>query len=83
LSITIPLAPPVTAVVAEVAVDVDKGLSIRKDMTQPLLLDGQFIVPFVTGLPATLKNIRSVFVLVLLNSVIGEQPTLAVVIAGP
>ena len=80
---TMPLVPPATEVLAEVAVVVDKGLSIRKDMMQPVVFDGQFIVPPVTALPATLKNNRSILVFVLLNSVIGEQPTLAVVSVGP
>ena len=35
------------------------------------------------ALPATLKNIWSLPVVVFLNSVIGEQPALAVVSVGP
>lgn len=78
-----PLVPPVTGAVAAVGVAADKGLSMRKDIMHPVALDGQFMVPVVTGLPATLRNIRSVFVFSLLNSVIGEQATLAVVSVGP
>jgi hypothetical protein len=51
-------------------------------MTQPAPA-GQLIGAAVTGLPVTLTNIRSLPVVPLLNSVIGEQATLAVVIVGP
>jgi hypothetical protein len=44
--------------------------------------DGQLTGAAVTALPATLKNIVSVIPSAE-NSVIGEQPTLAVVSAGP
>ena len=43
----------------------------------------QFIGGAVTGLPVTLKKILSVFVFPLLNSVIGEQEAMAVVMVGP
>jgi hypothetical protein len=79
---TIPLVPPVAEAVAEVGVDADRGLSTSNDMMQPAAA-GQLMVPPVMALPATLKKIRSLFVLVLLNSVIGEQPTLEVVSVGP
>src|SRR4029077_15288533 len=57
-----------------------KILSTPNDMMQPEA-NGQLMVPPVMALPATLRKMRSVFVL--LNSVIGEQPTLAVVSVGP
>jgi uncharacterized membrane protein len=57
--------------------------SVSKDMTQPVAADGQSIGEAVTGLPVTLKKILSLFVLPLLNSVMGEQPTFAVVSEGP
>jgi hypothetical protein len=51
-------------------------------MMQPVVFDGQLMVAtVVTALFVTLKNMWSV--LPLLNSVIGEQPTLAVVSVGP
>ena len=78
-----PLVPPVTDALAEVAVAGDTGLSTRKAMMHPVALEGQLMFPPVTGLPVTLTNIRSILVFVLLNSVIDEQPTLAVVSVGP
>ena len=79
---TIPLVPPLTEAVAEVGVDAVCGLPVSNDMMQPVAA-GQLIVPPVMALPATLKKMRSLLVLVLLNSVIGEQPTLEVVSVGP
>jgi hypothetical protein len=80
---TMALVPPTADALAAVPDPVFKRLSTVKDMTQPAPA-GQLIGAAVTGLPVTLTNIRSAGVpLVLLNSVIGEQATLAVVIVGP
>ena len=79
---TIPLLPLVTEAVAEVGVVANNALLTGNDIMQPEA-NGQLMVPAVMALPATLKNIRSLLVPVLLNSVTGEQPTLAVVSAGP
>jgi len=57
-----PLVPPVTEVFAEVAVEelhVDV-LVISNDMMHPVVPDGQEMGATVTGLPVTLRNIRSV-----------------------
>jgi hypothetical protein len=74
-----PLVPPAADAVAEVGDVASKGLSVTKDMTQPAPA-GQLMGETVTGLPVTLKNIRS---LELLNSVTGEQVDKAVVSVGP
>jgi hypothetical protein len=79
----IPLVPPVSVAVAEVGDDDNISLSMSKDMMQPDAAGHLICASPVIALPATLKNIRSLFVLVLLNSVIGEQATLAVVSVGP
>ena len=65
LSTTMPLVPPVTFVAA--AVFVGPGVVMLKDMTHPNVgkLNGQFMGKFVSGLPVTLKKIRSVAVVLL------------------
>ena len=80
---TMPLVPPVSEATAEVPEPDVKTLFTSKDMMQPEPPPGQFMGEAVTGLPATLKKIRSLLVVVLLNSVIGEQPATAVVSVGP
>src|ERR1700756_4343403 len=76
-----PLVPPATDAVATVADVPFKMLSTSNDMIQPVAAGHLICMSPVMALPATLKKIRSVFTL--LNSVIGEQPTLAVVSVGP
>ena len=80
LSTTIPLVPPVTGIAAagSVAVPHDEETVMSKNMMHPTVFGGQFM-----GLPATLKKSWSVLVLALLNPVIGEQATLALVSVGP
>jgi hypothetical protein len=78
-----PLVPPVSEAVAEVGVVAVIAMSMSNDMMQPDAAGHLIIVSAVMALPATLSHIRSLFVFGLLNSVIGEQPPLAVVSAGP
>jgi len=78
-----PLVPPASVATPEVAVVVDKGVSTAKDIMQPDAAGHLICRSPVIALFVTLKNIWSMFVLVLAYSVTGEQPTLAVVIVGP
>jgi hypothetical protein len=75
-----PLVPPASDALAAVPDPAVKKVSMLKDMMQPVAADGQLMGAAVTGLPATLKNIRSLPPL--LNSVIGEQVDMAVEIVG-
>src|ERR1700740_2283576 len=91
------LVPPATDADAEVGVLPLTGwvasmLVMSKDMTQPVVFDGQNMVSFVCALSATVKKIKSVPfkscplvtpILGLKNSVTGEQATLTVVSVGP
>ena len=83
LSTTMPLVPPVADAVAEVFDVVVKKLSVSKAMIQPDAAGHLICASPVMALAGTLRKILSLFVPVLLNSVIGEQATFAVVSEGP